>query len=62
VVVGDDKIDAVQAAVAQGLQKVLPARSALQVDEFGRKHLAPGSRSPPTAISTVWLASARTRS
>jgi len=41
VVIGDDELDAVQAAGPQRFQKLFPARSALPVGELDRKHLAP---------------------
>jgi hypothetical protein len=40
-IVGDDELDAVQAARLQRLQKLLPARPALPVGQFHREHLAP---------------------
>lgn len=40
-IVGDDELDALQAAGVQRFQKLLLARSALPVGELNRKHLTP---------------------
>ena len=41
VIVGDDKLDAVQTARLEPQQKIPPARATLPVGELDRQHLAP---------------------
>src|SRR5213080_1259180 len=41
VIVGDDKLDAVQTARLQSQQEIPPARSALAIGELDRHHLTP---------------------
>jgi hypothetical protein len=40
VIIGDDKLDAVQTTRLQPQQEIPPARSALAVGELDRQHLA----------------------
>jgi hypothetical protein len=62
-IVGDDKLDAVQTARLEPQQEIPPARSALAVGALDRQHprLREGrlwrrpSQSMPIAISTAWL-------
>ena len=55
VIVGDDELDAIGAALAQAEKKVLPGRSAFAIGHVDRQDLAAPSQSTPMAISTAWL-------
>ena len=64
-IIGDDKLDAVQTARLEPEQEIAPARSALTIGELTASTWRRPSQSMPIAISTAWLVmtpASRTRS